>query len=234
MQQIALKLVGSTYQAGLLDRFQTETLFVSLTKFDCVLFVETVLALARGIVVENYNYSTFVNHLRDQRYRDGNLDNYCSRLHYFSEWIADNEKRGNVRNITSSLGGVKLNKKLNFMSQNRSQYSQLANENNIECIVAMENNLAQLEINHIPSQKIKQIYPQLQPGDIVAIATSISGLDVTHTGLIYRHGNSIGLIHASPAGQVAIASDLQQYVSKVRYATGIIIVRPLHPSLNFR
>lgn len=226
IEQIALKLVGSTYEAGLLDKFKTETLFLSLTKFDCVLFVETVLALAKGIEEENYNYSTFASHVSDRRYRDGNLENYCSRLHYFSEWIADNEKRGNVKNLTASLGGIKLDNDLNFMSQNRSKYSQLGDQSNYECIVNMENNLAQLDLNYIPTNNIRQIYPQLRSGDIVAIATKIKGLDVTHTGLIYRHGDNISLIHASPAGKVAIASDLQRYVSRVKYAKGVIIARP--------
>jgi hypothetical protein len=228
MQNIALKLLGSKYEAGLLDQSKTETLFVSLTKFDCVLFVENVLALTRGIVVKDYQYSTFVNNLTEQRYRDGKLTNYCSRLHYFSEWVADNEKRGHVQNITGLLGGVKLDKQLNFMTKNRSLYPQLANNNETyKCIENVEKNLYSLDIKYIPTAKIKQIYSQLKPGDIVGIVTSIEGLDVTHTGLIYRQGANIGLIHASPAGKVTIASDLQQYVSKVNKAIGITVARPL-------
>lgn len=227
MEVIASQLLGSKYEAGLLDQSKTETLFVSLTKFDCVLFVETVLALARGIIVKDYQYSTFVNNLTEQRYRDGKLTNYCSRLHYFSDWVADNEKRGHVQNITGLLGGVKLDKKLNFMTKNRSLYPQIAQNNDqYKCIENVEKNLSSLELKYIPTGKIKQIYSQLKPGDIVGIVTNIEGLDVTHTGLIYRQGNNVGLIHASPAGKVTIAPDLQQYVSKVNKAIGITIARP--------
>lgn len=42
MQAIAKSFLGTTYQAGLLDQSQEETLVVTLNKFDCVLFVETV------------------------------------------------------------------------------------------------------------------------------------------------------------------------------------------------
>ncbi len=104
MQAIGYQLLGSAYQSNLLDRSNQETLVVSLSQFDCVLFVETVLALARGIAVQDHSYRTFTAHLQDQRYRDGTLNGYCSRLHYFSEWISDNEKRGTIVNITAALG----------------------------------------------------------------------------------------------------------------------------------
>jgi hypothetical protein len=58
-------------------------------------------------------------------------------------------------------------------------------------------------------------------------------LDTTHTGLVYRFSDDkIGLIHASPAGQVTIAKDLQKYITKVDKAIGIFVVRPLDPRNN--
>ncbi len=98
IQTIAHQLLGTSYQAGLLDQTPNETLIASLTKFDCVLFIETVLALVRGIAVQDYTYSNFTTNIEDQRYRQGKMGSYCDRLHYFSEWIADNEKRGNLVN----------------------------------------------------------------------------------------------------------------------------------------
>ena len=91
----------------------------------------------------------------------------------------------------------------------------------------MEKKLEQLTFNYLPTHNIRSIYHQLKPGDIIGIATNIKGLDFTHTGLVYqdRRGN-IGLIHASPAGQVVIAKDLQSYVQNVRNAIGIVVSRP--------
>lgn len=231
VQAIAVAFLGTPYKAGLLDQSSQETLVVTLNKFDCVLFVETVLAIARGVAVQDYSYQTFVDRIRDQRYWNGYMNGYCSRLHYFSEWIADNQRRGSVQNITRSLGGVALNKKLNFMSQHRGSYPQLvSHEANYKCIVAMEANLAKLTINYIPQSQIRRVYAQLQPGDIVAIATNITGIDVTHTGLVYRHPNgNIGLIHASPIGKVTISLDLQRYVGNIKNASGIIVARPIDP-----
>uniref|UniRef100_A0ACD5GRR4 N-acetylmuramoyl-L-alanine amidase-like domain-containing protein n=2 Tax=Desertifilum TaxID=1185872 RepID=A0ACD5GRR4_9CYAN len=122
------------------------------------------------------------------------------------------------------------------MSQHRSSYPQLVdNSANYRCIQAMEASIAHQKINYIPQDQIRQRYPQLQPGDIIAVATDIPGLDVTHTGLVYRHPNgNIGLIHASPVGEVTIAEDLQNYISNVESAIGILVARPLDPRQNVR
>ncbi|OCQ91644.1 hypothetical protein BCD67_09050 [Oscillatoriales cyanobacterium USR001] len=231
MQAIADKFLGTPYQAGLLDKSSEEKLIISLKGFDCVLFVETVLAISQGIAVENYAYQTFVERIENQRYSNGKLNGYCSRLHYFSEWIYENQKRGNVENITAKLGGISLNKKLNFMSKHRGSYPQLINnDTNYQCIINQEAKLAELNINYLPKNQIKSLYSQLKPGDIVAIATDIEGLDVTHTGLVYRNADgNLGLIHASPIGEVTISYDLDRYIGRVKNAIGIMVARPIDP-----
>ena len=227
IQGVATKFLGAKYQAGLLDQSPNERLVISLQKFDCLLFVETVLAIARNIALQDNNYDNFTHRVEQYRYSNGEMNGYCSRLHYFSDWIRDNQARGNVADITDKLGGITITKQLNFMTTHRGSYPQLVNsETNYQCIAAMEASLKELAFNYIPTPQIRNIYSQLQPGDIIAVATSIPGLDVTHTGIVYRHSNgSLGLIHASPGGQVVIASDLQNYVLKVRNAIGIVVVR---------
>jgi hypothetical protein len=234
IQAIAEQFIGTPYVPGLLDRNSTETLVISLDGFDCVLFVETVLAIARGVALQDYSYPTFTRNLERQRYRDGLLDDYCSRLHYFSDWIFDNQNRYLVKNITPSLGGLPLPKTLNFMSKNRASYPQLSRDTNYQCILDVENHLKQQAIAYIPQDRIHQVYDRLQPGDIIATATDIDGLDVTHTGLVYRfEDGAIGFIHASPAGRVTISRDLQAYVRSVDGQIGIIVARPLDPRLGF-
>ncbi|HAC64522.1 MAG TPA: DUF1460 domain-containing protein [Cyanothece sp. UBA12306] len=234
LQEVSRQFLGAVYQAGLLDKSEQEKLFISLKQFDCVLFVETVLGISRNIAAQDYQYETFVNNIQNVRYANGEINDYCSRLHYFSDWINDNEKRGNVQNITDELGGVKFAKKLNFMTTNRKLYPKLVNnEANYQCILQREKQLNQLDIYYIPHSQIKAIYEKLQPGDIIAIATDISGLDVTHTGLVYRtKEENIGFIHASPAGQVTIAQDLQTYAQNVKNAAGIIVARPLNKTFS--
>lgn len=236
VQAIAAQLQGAEYEAGLLDRGEREELVVSLTQFDCVLFVEIVLALARGVAVQDYTYGSFRDRVEEQRYWLGTENGYCSRLHYFSEWLDSNQRRGIVQRMGDELGGLAIDKELNFMSTHRSSYRQLSSEENFRCIRNMEANLEarrrneQLVIRYIPTDRIQAVYPQLQPGDIIGVATSIPGLDVTHTGLVYRtETGNIGLIHASPAGSVTVAPDLQRYISNVDRAIGILVARPNSP-----
>ncbi len=231
IQAIGDYFLGKPYAEGLLDKSATEKLVITLDKFDCVLFVETVLAIARGVAVQDYDYQNFVNRIESQRYLNGKMNGYCSRLHYFSEWINDNQKRQTVENITVKLGGIPMDKKLNFMSQHRSSYPQMSkDETTYQCIVNIEADLAKSTVNYIPENRIKSIYSQLKPGDIVAVATAVKGLDVTHTGLVYRNRDgNIGLIHASPAGQVTVAYDLHRYISRVESAIGIVVARAIDP-----
>ena len=232
VQAIADNFLGKPYAAGLLDESGEEKLIVTLNKFDCVLFVETVLAIARGVAVQDYDYQNFVTRIEEQRYLNGKMNGYCSRLHYFSDWINDNQKRQTVENITAELGGVPMNKTLNFMSQHRSSYPQMVkDEATYHCIVSQEADLAKTTVNYIPTNRIKSVYSQLKPGDIVAVATDVKGLDVTHTGLVYRNADgNMGLIHASPAGEVTVAYDLHRYIRRVESAIGIVVARAKTPN----
>jgi Protein of unknown function (DUF1460) len=230
LQAVAGKFVGTAYTENLLDRTGQETLVVSLKEFDCVLFVETVLAMARGIANQTYDYATFTQHLEDQRYWHGKLEGYCSRLHYFSLWIQDNQTRNTVTDISATLGGIPWNQPLNFMSRHWQKYPKLQNSSaNRQCIREMEATIDPTTIHYIPRRQIASLYAKLQPGDIVAIATDIPGLDATHTGLVYRMANgNVGLIHAAPRVGVKISPDLQTYVDRLG-AIGIMVARPIDP-----
>ena len=233
VQLVARQFLGSEYQAGLLDRSTQEILVISLKQFDCLLFIETVLAIADNIVRQEYGDSEFSRGIENRRYWNGKMNGYCSRLHYFSDWVSDNQARGNLNNVTKELGGIDTIKQLNFMTTNRSSYPNLVKSDvNFQCIARVEASLS-TNFNYIPTKNIHQIYARLQPGDIVGIATNIAGLDFTHTGLVYQQPNGrIGLIHASPAGKVTIAPDLQIYVKNVKNSIGIVVSRASEPKLR--
>jgi hypothetical protein len=116
------------------------------------------------------------------------------------------------------------------MSTHRQHYPQLTNDKTYKSIRQREAKLDGVTVDYIPTYEIHRVYAKLQAGDIVAIATNIPGLDVTHTGLVYRYRDgSIGFIHASPVGEVTIAHDLETYVGRVENAIGIIVARPIDP-----
>ncbi|MDX1546588.1 MAG: DUF1460 domain-containing protein [Rhodothermales bacterium] len=229
MQAVGLEFLGTPYAAGTLDEPEQETLIASLTGFDCVLFIETALALARGIAAQDYSYETFLGHIQDQRYRRGAMNGYCSRLHYFSDWIADNERRGNVRNITGEIGGEVLDKQLTFMSEHRDAYPRFAeNDSLFQGIQAMEDSLRTLTLYYVPQDRIGTVYDDLRAGDIIATATDIDGLDVTHSGLVYKgEDGSTGFLHASTTGGVKVSPDLQDYVMNNKRQIGIVVARPV-------
>ena len=228
MQVMGEFFLRKPYVTGILDVPGEETLICRLDGFDCVTFVETTLAMARGIEHGDFSEEAFRHNVADMRYRGGEMGDYCSRIHYFSEWITDNEARGTVVDVTEAIGGRPLDKRINFMSQNRDRYPRLADDDEMfACIREMEEELAEVSFFYIPKRETRAAYDGLQAGDVIAIVTDIEGLDITHTGLAYDHGDGrIGLLHASTSGGVIVSPDLQDYLMNNRRQVGILVARP--------
>ena len=218
----------SPYVAGTLDQNPIEQLVIKLDGFDCVTFVESTLALARMIVEDKTDFEAYRENLVEQRYRESKINGYCSRLHYFSEWVLRNEEKGIVQDISREIGGSRLEKTLNFMSAHRGSYPQLAtNDSLFTELVQVEKELADLELFYVPQQEIMEVYDLLQAGDIIALATDIEGLDVVHTGFVYKSDDGqTGLLHASTTKGVTVSPDLQRYVENNKRQIGILVARP--------
>src|SRR5687767_2938800 len=113
--------VGSPYVPGSLEQPGPERLVINLREFDCVTFVENMLAFARTVRAGRRDFASFKNEIQKFRYRAGKIDGYPSRLHYFSEWIADNEAKGILTNVTPDIG-VRDPEPIDFMSTHRKSY----------------------------------------------------------------------------------------------------------------
>jgi len=232
MQVLGTRFMDAPYAEGTLDEPPTETLVVHLDKFDCVTYVETVLAMARGAWAGDTTYAGFARRLAEQRYRGGTMRGYCSRLHYFTEWLTDNERRGLVDRLDDTLGGRALPDTLDFMSTHRSAYDRFAtNDSLYACIRATEDSIRarrrRRSVRYVPQDSIRAVYDQLRAGDLVAVATSVEGLDISHTGLVYAHEDgSRGLLHASLDAGVTVSPDLQRYVQTIDHHIGIVVARP--------
>ena len=87
-----------------------ETLQINLDAFECVSFIESSIAVARCGWSGEPDELCFTEDLEASRYRGGALGDYASRLHYFVDWIGDNEARGRIENLTTSLGGTPVQK----------------------------------------------------------------------------------------------------------------------------
>ena len=169
------------------------------------------------------------------RYRDGKIDGYCSRLHYFSDWILDNQRRGNVEPmIVQDSESTALMRPLNFMSNNWQKYPPLVKNPVLrDCISQSEINISnQLKtgaLRYIQTHELRSQESKLRSGDLVGIVTNMNGLDVTHSGFLYRKDSRArpGLIHASIHSGIKISADLERYVIGVEGAIGIVVSRPV-------
>jgi hypothetical protein len=224
---VGKSFLGTSYVAKTLEIGEIETLVVNLHGLDCTTYVENVLAFSLLLREGESDFSSFTDNLETIRYKNGKLDGYASRLHYFSEWIANNEQKGLLKDITSAIGGKEITKEINFMSSHRDLYPFLKDEVNFEKIKASENYLNNEAICYLPQDQIEANEDLIHSGDIIALTTAIDGLDITHTGLAIREKDGrIHLLHASSSGEVKISKiPLVDYLKGVKKNTGIMVAR---------
>jgi hypothetical protein len=231
MAAVGLSFLDAPYKEHPLEVAGKERLVVNLREFDCVTFVESTLALARCIKLRKMTYEEFKKQLQLIRYRGGRISGYPSRLHYFSDWIGDNESKRVVQDVTQELGGVPYDKTINFMSTHRSSYRQLSNPAYFRAIIATEAGLNKRLHSFIPKQNIQTARDSILDGDIIAITTSIDGLDVIHTGMAYRLQGYLRFLHAPlSAGTIQITKrTIVDYLAIHEKHTGIMVARPAEP-----
>lgn len=233
---------GSPYEAFTLEAYlraggsptATEPLTLSLTRFDCVTLVESCLAIARVAATPGApTWERFGAEVERMRYRDGKRTGYASRLHYFSEWIRNGEARGLVRDLGTELGAEPDPRPLRFMTEHRSSYPALADGGVFREIGEMERSLDPVVRRLVPVTRIPAVLDRIESGDVLAFATSIPGLDVSHAAFAYRDAkNVVRVLHAPLSGGVVevTRTTLPQYVAAIRRATGILVARPLATS----
>lgn len=227
--RVAETFIGTPYVEKTLEIGVKESLVINLRGLDCTTFVENVLAFSLLLEKNRTSFEDFATALKTIRYRNGFLDGYSSRLHYFTDWIRNNNEKGFVEDITSELGGEIVEKPINFMGTHRDLYPFLADEANYQKMLQVEAELAEEKLCVLPQDAIASVEEKLENGDIIALATSIAGLDVTHTGFAIRMPSGrIHLLHASISGEVTITKvPLVDYLKRVKKNTGIIVARPL-------
>ena len=229
---------GTPYVPDTLDEYLRnggsplqEPLTVSLAYFDCVTLVESCLAVARLARGEGApTWKRFGQEIERMRYRGGKRTGYTSRLHYFSEWITDGEKRGLVKNLGKDLGGTTDSRQLRFMSEHREEYPAMANQAVFDEIGEIEERISRTPRQVVPLGRIPQVAPRIQTGDVLGFATRISGLDVTHTAFAYRDKDgTLRVLHAPLSGGVVeiTRATLPEYVAAIRRASGILVARPV-------
>jgi hypothetical protein len=220
--------VGYPYTHKTLETDNAESLVVNFREFDCTTFVETCLAFSLTLKSENITFENFKHYLKEIRYRDGNIENYDSRLHYFCDWITDNQKKGFITDTTKYFGGTDLQKPIDFMSTHIGSYIQLKNDSTlVPGIREIEKEISARNYFYIPKENIGSIESRLEEGMIVAITSDIKGLDIAHTGILVRENGQIHLLHASSdAGKVVISEKtFLEYIIGNKRQTGAILLK---------
>jgi nitroimidazol reductase NimA-like FMN-containing flavoprotein (pyridoxamine 5'-phosphate oxidase superfamily) len=229
VSKVGLELLEAPYVGGTLDGTGREVCTVDMLRLDCVTLFEVSLNMARIMQLGKDSLEDLIEAVTYTRYRDGILSDYTSRLHYTSEWIDNNIKKGVVVDVTSQLGGIPFVLQLGFMSQNPKYYPALVAEPRyVEVMRSIEQRVNTTSRTIIPRQSIANIESQLQDGDLIAIATSKKGLDYSHTGMIVRDGDRARFLHASSTKKkVILDGPISEYVGRLESNLGITVLRPL-------
>jgi len=227
--EVGKSFIGTDYVSHTLEVDGDERLVINFVGLDCNTFLEYVLVFSRNIKQGKTTFDDYKNELTLIRYRDGKIDQYPSRLHYFTDWIYDNEKKGVVKDITKEIGGDKMLLNLSFMSAHPQYYKHLKNNPDfISTIKKQEEEINNRDYYFIPQEKIEEIESEIKDGDLLAFTSTVNGLDVNHVGIAVRFDDGrIHVLHAPNVGyQVEITKlPLAEYVMKIERDSGVIVVR---------
>lgn len=228
------ELEGTPYVASTLEIYpDREACSVNLLGLDCVTFVETTLALARMLKKGGRKPEALLSEIALIRYRNGTAGDYSTRLHYMSDWLADNTNKGLVKPLDQLPGAVPFTQKVGFMSTHPASYRRLISQpEQVEKIKKCEEVINGRSLKYIPLNKIATVEPLLKTGDIVAVCTSQAGLDVVHTGFVYRTADGIAhFIDASSSkSKMKVTLESGPISGSLHWSknlTGVMFARPL-------
>ena len=230
--------------SGTLEVEGPERLVINFQGLDCVTFVENTWALSSFVrMIGGAFGSDAVNTLADRalsedryesllrgvRYRAGTIEGYPSRLHYFSDWLGENDRRGLLRDIGRELGGTRDTEPVDFMTAHTDAYRQLTNPAFVELVRQTEQRLTEAGRYYVPEDRIEEVASRIQDGDIIAATSTVPGLDVAHTGLALWVDGTLHLLHAPLVGEAVQISavSLADRILRISGQDGIMVARPL-------
>ncbi len=209
---------------------------VNFEGLDCWTFYETALAMAR--LAKNHpsawSRGALLHYIELERYRNGRCDGtYVSRMHHLEEVFANNERRGLGKNVTPSLGGVPLRRRVRYMQTSTAIRSSRYLRNDPSMVPQMakiESHISTLPVTYIPNARVASIESKLQDGDVLAIVTNWHSTYTSHVGLAKRDGGACRFMHASSSRSKGrcclIDSRISQYLREKSTNIGLIVFRP--------
>src|SRR5256714_4862658 len=230
-------LVGTRYKHFTLEiDNRIESPSANFQGMDCWTFFEIALGFARMLNEPESNWTPeqLLHYIELDRYRGGHCTGeYLSRLHYLEDWLADNDRRGLVEDLTHSLGGTSVPHSAREMTVGWRHYRYLAhNKSLLGPLGQMEARVSSRPLYQIPKNRVASIEGKLRSGDIIGIISRDRGglYSTSHVGLALREADgSLHFMHASSPrnyGKVVIDSTLSSYLARYRADSRILVARP--------
>jgi hypothetical protein len=231
--QTAGTLLGKPYVYHTLEGNQAEQLVVNLNQFDCTTFIETTLALALAEEELPAKYSpsqletVFRRYLTKLRYRNGLIDGYASRMHYLSDWLRDNERKGILQDVTREIGGIPVQKDVYYMTAAVHKYPRLADPTVYKQIAQVQTDISQQPFYFIPKKNVKALESKFREGDIIMLTAARPGLDMRHVGYATWRGGRLHLLHASSDHKRVVLTQqpLVDYLMANKRLSGVRVAR---------
>jgi hypothetical protein len=201
IEVISGHLLGRPYQTNPLigSADSAEVFTASIDRFDCVTYIETVVALARASIVDG-----FIEWLRKIRYERGRIQ-WDRRNHYMTLWIRSNVRKGIVRRVSMTPAPiVTVDRVLNVVPG-------LATR--------------RIRIRCVAKRAVPKCVGRLRSGDVISFVSTHKHLDVFHAGIIVRDGKRILMRHASRSQGGVVEQELSEFLKANRMA-GVIVARP--------
>ena len=230
----ARQFLGVPYVAHTLELNDKEQLVVNTRELDCTTLVETVTALTLCAQQGKKTWNDYLTTLKTLRYRQGKLDGYTSRLHYFSDWIRDKQSMKIIKDIQSPNPPFTAVQRVNvnYMSTHPTAYKALkAQPELVPVIRQQEQSLNTVKARYIPKSALrrstKALRQAVHDGDIIAITCNKKGLDIAHLGLAVWKKDGLHLLNASMIHKKVVEEPMTfyQYLQKHPSHTGIRVLR---------
>lgn len=225
---VARYFLDTPYKSNTLNVTKDELPVINLRELDCVTFVENVLALSFLNEYNDQSITQFVKNIIKLRYRNGEIEDYASRLHYSSDWLYEMQRQHFLTDITQFVGGIDFQPDLYFMSKNYDRYPPLKQDKKLLTkIKTIETEINQRTYYYIPKNKVNEACSKIKDGDVILITTNIKGLDTSHLGFALKQDGATYLLHASSQGKKVMISrtPLQEYMEGISSQSGIMVAR---------
>jgi hypothetical protein len=152
-------------------------------------------------------------------------------MHQLEEVFHNNERRGLGNNLTRSLGGQPVSKRIVEMQNAWRSYRYLrCNPGLLPGMAQVEARVSSLPVSYIPNARVASIEGGIQTGDVIAITCHDSGSYSSHVGLAHREGPYCRFMHATnrkdKGSSVYFDGRISNYLTQKSDNSGIEVFRP--------